>query len=429
MGRARGKPARSKASPRSRSVQLATWLPAAVWAYLLTGRGRYWSTSVHLPPPRGARQGAGGPQGARPEEVWPDVAVVVPARDEALLLPETLPSLLAQDYPGHAWVVLVDDESTDGTASLAREIAAAGNGKGLGLSIVAGTERPPGWAGKPWAMAQGAAAALAAPRPAEWLLFTDADIYHPPSSLRELVAAALEGGRQGVSLMARLSARSGWERLMMPAFVYFFAQIYPFAWVNDVSRPTAAAAGGCMLVEVRALDRAGGVDAVAGRTIDDVALAKALKRSGSDIWLGLAGREGPGRCQVAGAGVDVESRRRYPAFGDVWEMVARNAYTQLGHSPIALAGTVGGLCSIYLAPPVLAVAGLAAKRRGLALAGLAAWSAMTATYLPVVRYYRLPPRAALALPFTAALYTAMTISSAWRYHVGGGAAWKGRGIG
>jgi hopene-associated glycosyltransferase HpnB len=264
-------------------------------------------------------------------------------------------------------------------------------------------------------MAQGAEQALLQqPRP-EWLLFTDADIVHPPSSLRQLVSAALADQRAAVSLMARLHTGTAWEELLVPAFVYFFAQIYPFNWVNDRHRRTAAAAGGCLLVRASALEAAGGIRTLAGSTIDDVALAKALKAAGSDIWLGLAGGSAP----------NVESVRTYPRLSDIWDMVARSAYTQLRHNPLALAGTVAGLCATYLAPPVLAVGGLATRRPLMATAGLLAWGTMAATYMPLARYYSASPATAAALSFTASLYTAMTVSSALRYYQGR-VAWKGR---
>jgi hopene-associated glycosyltransferase HpnB len=347
------------------------------------------------------------------------VAIVVPARDEAELLPHTLPTLLAQDYPGPAQVVLVDDRSTDGTAGVARAVADAAPAPKPALRVITGRPRPSGWAGKPWAMAQGAAAAMGTTPPPEWLLFTDADIAHPPSSLRRLVGTASDDARSVVSLMARLSTAGGWERLLMPAFVYFFAQIYPFGWVNDRERATAAAAGGCLLVEARALAEAGGIGAIATSTIDDVALARAVKGAGFDIWLGLAGEGGTDDAPR------VESLRRYPRLAGIWDMVARNAYTQLHYNPALLAGTVAGLGALYLSPPVLAGAGLATRRAGVATAGLVAWTAMTATYLPIVRYYGAPPAQALALPFTASLYAAMTVSSA-RRHRKGTWAWKGR---
>ncbi len=386
-------------SPNPR--ELAAFLPTAIWAWLLLARGGYWRAGTGLDP--------AGP----PPEKWPTVAVIVPARDEARLLPETLPSLLVQDYPGAARVVLVDDMSTDGTVEVANAVA---TGSSVAFSAVIGRPRPPGWAGKPWAMAQGTEHALAQEPVPEWLLFTDADVWHPPSSLRQLVTAALSGRRDAVSLMARLSTSTPWERLLLPAFVYFFSQIYPFSWVNDRDRRTAAAAGGCILVRVGALRAAGGPEVVAASTIDDVALAKALKRSGQSIWLGLAGgRSAP----------DVKSLRSYPRLADIWEMVTRSAYTQLRHNPAALVGSVAGLSSTYLAPPLIGIWGLARRRPVMALAGLTGWAAMAASYLPTARYYRVSPVTALALPVTAALYAAMTVDSA-RRHYRGAVAWKGR---
>ncbi len=384
---------------------MAAFLPTAIWAWLVLARGRYWSTNIGLP------------LGGELPDSWPRVAVIVPARNEADLLPETLPSLLGQDYPGEARVVLVDDLSTDDTAEVAAETSK--NAGGLALHVLRGIPGPSGWAGKPWAMAQGTYYALSQSPQPEWLLFTDADVWHPPSSLRQLVAAALSDHRDAVSLMARLHASTAWEKLLMPAFVYFFAQIYPFSWVNRRERRTAAAAGGCVLVRATALLAAGGPAAVATNTIDDVALAKALKNSGHTIWLGLAG--GP----LTPGAPDVQSLRAYSRLRDVWEMVTRSAYTQLRHNPVLLAGTVAGLSSTYLAPPLIGVWGLARRRPWFAIAGFAGWALMAASYFPTVRYYQSSKASALALPVTAGLYGAMTIDSA-RRHYRGVIAWKGR---
>jgi hopene-associated glycosyltransferase HpnB len=394
---------------RPQGRELAALLPVAIWAWLLLARGRYWSTNTGLP------------LASAPPARWPAVAVIVPARDEADLLPQTLPSLLTQEYPGHARVVLVDDMSTDRTAEVARALAAGtvlSEPGTVSLQVVSGGARPPGWAGKPWAMAQGTDYALGQSPPPEWLLFTDADVLHPQSSLRQLVAAAVSDRRDVVSLMARLHTSTAWEKLLLPAFVYFFAQIYPFSWVNRRQCRTAAAAGGCVLVRSAALRAAGGPQVVSGSTIDDVALARALKRSGHGIWLGLAG--GPGAPQV-------RSLRSYPRLADIWEMVTRSAYTQLRNNPAALAGTVAALSTTYLAPPLLGIWGAARRRPVLALSGFAAWGAMAASYLPTVRYYRASPAAALVLPLIAGLYEAMTIDSA-RRHYQGALTWKGRPI-
>jgi len=386
-------------------------LAAAAWAGLLSWRGRYWSTAVGLPPPAGSPR---GPEGEEPAP-WPSLGVVVPARNEAGLLPATLPRLLSQEYPGRAHVVVVDDSSTDGTADVARQVARrARPGRDLSLSVVEGRARPAGWAGKPWAMAQGVEHLRRYFGP-QWLLFTDADIAHPPGSFRQLVGSARASGRSAVSLMANLydpaTAPTACERLLLAAFVYFFAQLYPFHWVNDPTRRTAAAAGGCLLVEAEALSRAGGIEAIAGNTIDDIALAKALKRSRANIWLGLAGAGRP-----PGQAPAVLSLRRYRGLQGVWEMVARNAYTQLRHNPALLVATAASMGVAYVSPPLLALGGLASRRPLASAAGFAAWAAMAATFAPMARHYRAPVVAGPSLPAVAALYTAMTISSAWRHY-------------
>jgi hopene-associated glycosyltransferase HpnB len=333
------------------------------------------------------------------------VAIVVPARDEAEVLPLSLPSLLAQKYPGRARVILVDDHSGDGTGALARRLAEAG---GLPLTVTTPPPLPPGWTGKLWALRHGVELA----GPVDHLLLTDADIAHGPDSLAELVAAAETNGLDLVSQMARLRVATGWERLIVPAFVYFFAQLYPFRWSNRPGARTAAAAGGCSLVRREALERAGGIAAIRGAVIDDVSLARAVKSTGGRIWLGLADR--------------VESVRPYPRLAQLWRMVSRSAYAQLRHSPVLLAGTVAGLGLVYLLPPVALLTGLSAGRPALAATGGAAWALMAGTFLPMLRYYRRPAWSALLLPFTALLYLLMTVDSAVRHWRGQGAAWKGR---
>nr|WP_031523406.1 glycosyltransferase [Streptomyces sp. NRRL F-5123] len=372
-------------------------LSLLVWVWLLLGQGFFWRTDVRLPRP------------ASEPERWPAVAVVVPARDEAEVLGTSLPSLLAQEYPGRAEVFLVDDGSTDGTGDLARELAARHGG--LPLTVSSPGEPPAGWTGKLWAVRHGIA--LARERTgAEYLLLTDADIAHRPDSLRALAASATGADLDMVSLMARLRVETGWERLIVPAFVYFFAQLYPFRWINRHRSRTAAAAGGCVLIRAAAVDAAGVPDSIRQSVIDDVALARAVKRSGGRIWLGLAER--------------VDSVRPYPHLAELWRMVARSAYAQLRHNPAVLAGTVLGLALIYLVPPAAAIGGAAAGAWALCAAGAAAWAVMTLTYLPMLRYYAQPLWLALTLPCTAALYLLMTVDSAVQHYRGRGAAWKGR---
>ncbi|MFI7316351.1 glycosyltransferase [Streptomyces venezuelae] len=373
----------------------------AAWLWLLLGQGFFWRTDVRLPP-------------REEPDVWPSVGVVVPARDEAAVLARSLPSLLAQDYPGRAEVFLVDDGSSDGTGELARALAERHGG--LPLTVGSPGEPPAGWTGKLWAVRHGMG--LARARDPEYLLLTDADIAHEPDSLRRLVAAAGGGGGGGsegydlVSQMARLRVESLWERLVVPAFVYFFAQLYPFRWIGRKGARTAAAAGGCVLLRADAAERARIPDAIRQAVIDDVALARAVKGSGGHIWLGLAD--------------GVDSVRPYPRLADLWRMVSRSAYAQLRHNVLLLVGTVAGLAVVYLVPPVALVAGLATGSRAAAVAGGLAWLVMTATYLPMLRYYRQPLVLALLLPGTALLYLLMTVDSAVQHYRGRGAAWKGR---
>ncbi len=226
------------------------------------------------------------------------------------------------------------------------------------------------------------------------------------------MSAAESAGLDLVSQMARLRVTTRWERLIVPAFVYFFAQLYPFRRSNRPGSRTAAAAGGCSLVRRDALERAGGVSAIRGAVIDDVSLARAVKATGGRIWLGLAEQ--------------VDSVRPYPRLAELWRMVSRSAYAQLRHSPLLLVGTVLGLALVYLVPPAATVAGLAAGWPGVAAAGGAAWLLMAGTYLPMLRYYGQPALAAPLLPFTALLYLLMTVDSAVQHWRGRGAAWKGR---
>jgi hopene-associated glycosyltransferase HpnB len=384
---------------------LVAALAAVAWAVLLTGHGGFWRTSQRLPAENCEPAG------------WPAVVAVVPARDEAAVLPETLPTLLAQDYPGRFAVTVVDDASADGTGEVAARLGA---GAARPLRVVPGAAKPPGWAGKPWAMAQGVAAIAA--DDADYVLFTDADIAWTPGALRALVAAAEGDDRVLVSQMVLLRTRTGWEKAIIPAFVYFFAQLYPFRWVNRPRARTAAAAGGCMLVRRDALAAAGGIDPIKDALIDDVALGRLLAGQGR-IWLGLT--------------TAIRSVRPYAGLADLWQMVARSAYTQLRYSPLLLAGTLLGLAWLYALPPVSAVAGLIVLAAGsagagvtgpvlCAAAGLAGWTIMAGSFLPMLRLYRLSPLRAPLLPGVAVLYAAMTADSARRHYTGRGGAWKGR---
>lgn len=369
-------------------MDVAAVAALAGWLYLAFGHGAFWRT------------GPGLPDAPDPPE-WPEVAAVVPARDEAAILPETLPTLLAQEYPGAFRVVVVDDGSGDGTAETAAR---------LGARAVPARERPEGWAGKVWAMAEGVRAA----GDPDLYLFTDADIAYAPGTVRRLVRAAAGERRDLVSQMATLSVRTRWERVIVPAFVYFFAQLYPFRRVTRDGARTAAAAGGCMLVRRDVLEEAGGVAAIRGALIDDVAMGRLIKRAG-------------GRCRLD-LSRDVVSRRPYPRLADLWMMIARSAYHQLRYSPALLAGTVLGLLLLYAVPPVATIAGAVTADSTALAAGAVAWALMTLTYVPMLRFYGLSPLRALGLPLVALMYAAMTVDSARRHRAGRGGAWKGRTV-
>jgi hopene-associated glycosyltransferase HpnB len=378
-----------------------------VWIGLAAGRGRFWSVAPRLdepPPPDGRDAG------------WPSVVAVVPARDEADILPATLRTLLTQDYPGAFSVVVVDDNSTDGTADAAASLARAHDAPPDRLRVVHARPRPPGWAGKVWAMREGTRAAMDGGP--EFVLFTDADIAHPPWSVRALVRRADATQRDLTSVMVALRCDTRWEHLVIPAFVYFFGQLYPFGWVGDDRRSTAAAAGGCMLVRAGALAATDDFARMRAALIDDVTLAGLVKRAGGRLWLGHSRA--------------IRSRRAYPRLADLWDMVARSAFTQLGYSYPALAGTVAGLLLCYAVPPAALVAGAIRARRGdraavvAAVAGGIGYATMSATYLPTVRRYGRPWWWALTLPASSLLYLGMTVDSARRYAAGRGGVWKGR---
>jgi hopene-associated glycosyltransferase HpnB len=355
----------------------------AIWLYLVFAHGKFWQAGPVLPV-------------AYPATA-PSVAVVVPARDEAPFIEASLRSLLAQDYAGPLRVILTDDGSTDGTGAIARAI---GDQR---LTVLQGAPRPPGWSGKLWAVSQGVAEADTA----EMVLLTDADIVHEPAHLSSLVARAERYNLDLVSEMVKLACDSPAERVLVPAFVYFFQLLYPFAWVNDGLKGTAAAAGGTILLRRSALRRIGGVESVRGALIDDVALAAAVKKGGR-IWLGHADL--------------ARSVRAYPSILDVWRMIARTAFVQLRYSAVLLLATVAGMLLTWAAPPAAAL-----FAHGWAFwCGLAAWLLLAGSYLPTLARFGRSPLWAPLLPLVACFYMAATIGSAVNHVRGRGVAWKGR---
>jgi hopene-associated glycosyltransferase HpnB len=369
-------------------------LAAAIWLYLVLARGGFWLCS---------ERHEGGPAMAAS---WPAVTVVIPARNEADGIAETVASLLRQDYAGPLKIILVDDDSSDGTADVARRTAASLNASER-LAIIDGQPLPRGWTGKLWAVKQGVAAAQSAADASEYILLSDADIRYAPEVLTGLMARAVANKLVLTSLMVKLRCESFAERALIPAFIFFFQMLYPFPWVNKPASATAAAAGGCMLVRSDALKTAGGIDAIRNALIDDCSLAKLLKAQGP-IWLGLTER--------------VHSTRPYPDVEDIRRMVSRSAYAQLRYSPLLLAGTVVGMALTYLAPPLLTVFGSGPAR----WLGLLAWGLMALSFVPTLRLYRRSLLWGPALPAIALCYMLFTLDSALQFARGKGGLWKGR---
>lgn len=381
---------------------VSSCLSLTVWLYLLLLHDRFWLADQRL-----ARV-------HKDLSTWPSVLTVIPARDEADVISDALRSLLDQDYRGQLDIVVVDDGSSDGTGDLARALSTYA-GANRSLRVFRNEANPKGWSGKLWAVHNGIAHAGATGLSAPILLLTDADIAHDGGSLTALVEKMVNDERDLVSLMVRLRVESFWERLLIPPFVFFFQMLYPFSAVNKATRTVAAAAGGCVLVKREALDDAGGIDAIKGDLIDDVALGRAIKRrpnGAGRIWLGLTG--------------ETVSLRAYDTLSSIWSMVARTADTQLGHSLIALVGTILGLIVVYLLPLFLALGLPLHQEIGLSMLGLAVWLAMCLAFWPTTALYGQAVFWNLTLPVAALFYAAMTIDSAIQYRIGRGGLWKGR---
>ena len=373
-------------------------LSAAVlvfWSLLLLDRTRRWPAELFLD-----HYGKGSED---------SVAVLVPARNEAAVLPMTLPALLEQEH-GDVRVVVVDDGSDDGTGEIALEIASEARQQER-CSVVRTSQRPEGWVGKVWAQQcgwhflEGPLDERAADSP-DWLLLTDADIRHSPRSVHALLDKAAKGGYDVVSVMARLQAKTFWERIVIPAFVFFFHLLYPFRSVRRRSSKVAAAAGGCVLVRREALEKIGGFEAIRGEVIDDVSLAQALADSGARLWLGFDDQ--------------IVSVRPYVGLGELWDMVARSAFTQLRHRYWLVGLVVLGLGLFFSSPPLIAaVAGVLVISSDSAdpfalrslLCALGAWAIQTRVLAPFVIHHRVPFVYSASLPFASVLYAAMTWSS------------------
>lgn len=377
-------------------------ISAVIWGYLLLLHGGFWRSDQRFEHRTNE---------LRLIEPAPRVCVLVPARNEADVIARSLGSLLDQDYPGAVQILLIDDQSDDGTGLIATSMAET-HPQGDRLRILTGQPLAPGWSGKLWALQQGFLATQSQAEPPDYLLLTDADIAHPVDSLRRLVALAQADDRALVSVMVQLRCQSPWERLLIPAFVFFFEKLYPFRWVNNPDRTIAAAAGGCSLVEAKTLAGLNGFEVIRNALIDDCSLAAAIKAKRRRIWLGLS--------------KNTHSLRPYPDLDTIWTMVARTAYSQLFFSPLLLIGTIVGMTLVYLVGPIGCLYGLISGQLLLAGLGAAVWLAMAIAYWPTLQLYRQPRFFGLLLPLIGCLYGLMTIDSARQYYLGRGGAWKGR---
>jgi len=394
----------------------------SIWLYLTLARGLFWrlrpfddDQAQHPPPPN-----------------WPHVVAIVPARNEAATIGQTVAALLKQNYPGEFSLVVVDDHSEDDTAQVAQQ-AAAQNGAESRFSNHTASPLPPDWTGKLWALDEGVRRTASHPKLSSqaqrgicfssvddtpttnskdtnptYFWFTDADVLHAPDILRRLVSHAEQNKLDLTSLMVLLQAKTLPERALIPPFLYFFLKLYPPRWIADARASSAGAAGGCVLLRREALERIGGLAAIRSEVIDDCALARAVKRSGGTIWMGLT------RISV--------SLRAYTTLAEIRDMIARTAFTQLRYSPLLLVATIAGLFLTYLAPIALLFAHNSITR----ILSLAAWLLMSLTFLPTVRFYRRSPLWALLLPLAASFYAYATWLSAIRYWLNRGAQWKGR---
>lgn len=369
----------------------AGFLTLSIWAYLLLGHGNFWRIDRFLP------------WRAQALSVPVSVVAVVPARNEADVVAECIASLLSQTIPIR--VVLVDDNSTDGTADVARAAARASQKDGQ-LTVVAGSPLPRGWSGKLWAVQQGVMKANElAP---DYLLLTDADIRHSHENVSMLATLAQQGRFDLVSFMVRLHCQTFAEKALIPAFVFFFFMLYPPEWTRDAWRKTAGAAGGCMFIRRTALEKAGGIEAIRAEIIDDCALARRIRSSGGKVWLGVA--------------PNTQSLRPYRTFAEIGSMISRSAFNQLHHSVLLLAFSLVGLLITYVLPVVLAFSGHSAP----AWCGAISWMLMAICFLPILKLYRLHPLWSLALPAIAIFYMGATLHSALMYWTGKGGQWKGR---
>ncbi|MEF8850672.1 MAG: glycosyltransferase [Candidatus Bipolaricaulota bacterium] len=392
-------------------ILMVASLSLFIWLGLLFGRGNFWRMNQRLSP-------------LEEQEVdgsWPSVCAIIPARNESEALPESLLSVLAQEYPGDLNVIFVNDHSEDNTGEMAEEIAEKSDAE-VNFQVLVPPPTPEGWAGKVWALHHGFKRAKKLDPELIWL--TDADIKHEPETLKTLTHKLEQEGLNLASIMADLRTENFWEKLLIPNFVYYFSMIYPFSWVNDPEKDTAAAAGGCVLARSSTVDNAGGFEVISDAVIDDCALARGCSNpEGEGLWLGLSHM--------------VRSVRCYGNLNGIWQTVSRSAFSQLGYSKLLLLGTVVGMVLLFLVPPgsvALGIIGLLGFNfeidpvlaSGLASIGGLTWLGMSVSFYPILNWYGLSPLYGILAPVGGFLYTLMTIDSGLTWLRREGSEWKGR---
>jgi hopene-associated glycosyltransferase HpnB len=369
-----------------------------IWLGLLLFWGQFW-LGVRLSPSQ------------KTLKSYPNVWVVIPARDEADVLANSLKSVLQQNYAGNLAVALVDDNSSDDTAKIAQKTANKLE-KTPQLHLISGQTLPSGWKGKLWALEQGINYAKEQVIKPDYILLTDADIHHHNSNLTELITKAETEQLDLVSLMVLLRCQSFWEKLLIPAFVFFFQKLYPFKLANNPNSFVAAAAGGCILIRANTLEQIGGVASFKNALIDDCTLAKKVKKNQGKIWLGLTQK--------------TISLRSYDSLKSIWDMVARTAFYQLNYSWLLLIGTIFGLFFVYLIPLLAIIWGIVYQDITITSVGLITYCLINVAYFPTLKLYQISPLWSCLLSAIAFLYGLMTIDSALKHLQGQGGSWKGR---
>ena len=377
-----------------------TGLSLIIWFSLTFAYHGFWRRREFLPDDTDAAMTS-----------WPSVISLTPARNEAELIAKSLSSILDQSYQGSLQSILIDDSSEDDTSIIAKEISESSS-RSDAIDIIQAAELPQGWSGKIWALQSGVDYAEKMNSVPDYYWLSDADISHEPETLNRLVQWAQKQDLALVSLMVTLNCKGFWERLIIPAFIYYFQLLYPFHAVNNAHRSEAGAAGGCILISYNAVQSIGGFHAIKDKLIDDCSLAQVVKAKGYKIWLGH--------------GTKSLSLRSSPRFSQLSKMVARTAFVQLSYSYIRLLFAILGMFLIYILPVFSFIYGGISQNWLLMSIGALSWGLMAYTYWPTIQAYQLKRFESFLMPFTASLFMGMTLYSAWLHFRGKHSGWHNR---